>query len=123
MTTAELKRGRKEWLAAKGIPDEMGPCACCDHDVTGDLTIFEASALGKIGVLKQHVKNGMDVNALGLHDRTALFHASMAGHCCVVLYLLREGADTELADDTGVTPLWIATVRATQGRLKTRWRK
>ena len=62
------------------------------------------------GVLNA-LSDGVDVNALGAANRTALHRAVSGPHPAIVELLLRRGADLRAADRSGRTPLhWAAVV-------------
>ncbi|KAI9771979.1 MAG: hypothetical protein M1839_002572 [Geoglossum umbratile] len=74
-----------------------------------------AAQHGHLGVVKQLLAAGMDVNSLPAHrsGRSALQAAAEAGHIPLVRFLLTEGADinTPAASEDGLTALQAAAMR------------
>jgi ankyrin repeat protein len=56
--------------------------------------------------------HGVDVNARGRHELTALMWAAGQGHAETVEVLLKSGADASLRDDRGKTAADIAAEAA-----------
>lgn len=68
----------------------------------------KAESPAKVQLLLEY---GADVNAVGLHGRTALHHAAKAGHHRVYTLLLEHGADPLLRDEEGKTAAELAHPR------------
>jgi len=70
-----------------------------------DTPLHKAAHKGDIDAVEQLLKDGMSVNELGAGNRTALHRAVGANHESLVAFLIEHGADINLADDSGRTPL------------------
>ena len=79
------------------------------------IDIHNASQLGKVKIVKQHLNSGKDVNARDPWKKTPLHYAAEKGHVQVVELLIESGANVNLKDDAtyarGETPLHRAAVR------------
>ena len=79
------------------------------------IDIHNASQLGKVKIVKQHLNAGKDVNARGVWKRTPLHYAADEGHRPVVELLIKNGANVNLKDDEtdarGETPLHLAAAK------------
>jgi len=61
--------------------------------------------LGDIGSVEDLIAEGVNPNVRGAQNRTPLHRAVGKGHNDVVSFLLDSGADTNLVDGGGLTPL------------------
>ena len=79
------------------------------------IDIHNASQLGKVKIVKQHLNAGKDVNARDGWKRTPLHYAAEEGHRPVVELLIKNGANVNLKDDEtdarGETPLHLAAAK------------
>eukprot|EP00938_MAST-03A_sp_MAST-3A-sp1_P002407 g2407.t1 len=75
---------------------------------------FSAIYSGSLEKTIYFVKKGVDVNSVGLHDRTALHATSLLGCVDIAKVLIRSGANVNAVDQDGRTPLHQAT---TNGRV------
>ena len=73
--------------------------------------IWQAAYEGNIETVKQHLANGVDVNARGGIGETPLYDAVLGGHKEIIELLIAEGADVNAKDDWGKTPLRCAAVQ------------
>ena len=80
------------------------------------IALFDAARGGDCGAIQRLIDGGMDVNALvesrATHPdtgqpvrTTALYHALAHNQQAAVRLLLERGADPNLGDSTGLTPL------------------
>ena len=67
--------------------------------------IWEAARTGNIEAVKQHIADGVDVNAPNTYGWTALYWASSRGHKEIVELLIANGAHVNPKGDLGDTPL------------------
>ena len=65
----------------------------------------DAAIEGNIEVVKQHIADGVDVNAPNTYGWTALYYAAEGGHKEIVELLIANGADVNQTSDRGITPL------------------
>ncbi|MDA7653433.1 ankyrin repeat domain-containing protein [bacterium] len=71
-----------------------------------DISIHEATGRGDIEAVKQHLAAGTDVNAKDdVVEWTTLLHAAVGGHKEIVELLIAKGADVNVKDAFGMTPL------------------
>jgi ankyrin repeat protein len=70
-----------------------------------DISIHAAARQGKIEAVKQHLTDGVGVNAKSERGRTPLHSAAREGHKEVIELLIAKGADVNAKDDDGGTPL------------------
>jgi ankyrin repeat protein len=70
-----------------------------------DISIHAAARQGKIEAVKQHLTDGVGVNAKSERGRTPLHSAAREGHKEVVELLIANGADVNPKDMKGQTPL------------------
>ena len=74
-------------------------------DEAPDISIHAAARQGKIEAVKQHLTDGVGVNAKAERGRTPLHFAAHVGHKEIVELLIANGADVNAKDDDGDTPL------------------
>ena len=73
-----------------------------------DKPFYDRAMMGDIEGVKQHLAAGTDVNTQNKNGRTALHWATVNVHKDIVELLINEGADVNLKDLAGETPLdWI----------------
>jgi ankyrin repeat protein len=71
-----------------------------------EINLFCAAAgSGKLEVVEQLIKKGIDINAFDTHSSNALLCAARKGRLDIVKFLLAKGADIECKDDRGETLL------------------
>ncbi|GEB34647.1 MULTISPECIES: ankyrin repeat domain-containing protein [Brevibacillus] len=71
---------------------------------------LEAAAEGNIEALKQHLEQGVDINARNRQKRTAILTAAMHDHLDAVSFLIEAGADIDLQDETCFNPFLYACI-------------
>jgi cytohesin len=71
-------------------------------------SIHIAARVGHIEAVKQHLAEGVDVNAKDKDSKTPLLHAAVDGHKDVVELLIAKGADVNAKNKYGGTPLFYA---------------
>jgi len=69
------------------------------------MSIHEAARNGNIEVVKQHLAEGVDMNAKDRHGDTLLYNAVEHGHKEIVVRLITNGADVNAKDEDGEKPL------------------
>jgi ankyrin repeat protein len=72
------------------------------------MSIHDASAVGDIEAVKQHIAAGMDMDGKDENGMTPLFGAAFNGHKEVAELLIAAGADVNAKDEGGETPLLYA---------------
>ena len=72
------------------------------RDEQNNSPLCNASAAGNLESVRALLAHGADVNSRALYDRTALH---LAATCRVAAYLLDHGADVNVQDSDGDTPL------------------
>ena len=72
--------------------------------------IWQAAYEGNIETVKQHLANGVDVNARGGIGETPLYDAVLGGHNEIIELLIAEGADVNATESAGNTPLHFAVL-------------
>ena len=82
------------------------------------ISIHAAARQGKIEVVKQHLTDGVGVNAKSEMGRTTLHSAAREGHKEVIELLIAKGADVNVKDDDGTTPLDMADDKETADLLR-----
>ncbi|TGU60565.1 ankyrin repeat domain-containing protein, partial [Mesorhizobium sp. M00.F.Ca.ET.186.01.1.1] len=60
--------------------------------------------------LKQHLEQGVDINARNRQKRTAILTAAMHDHLDAVSFLIEAGADIDLQDETCFNPFLYACI-------------
>ena len=70
-----------------------------------DISIHAAARQGKIETVKQHLTDGVGVNAKGKDGRTPLYDAAYYGRKEVIELLIAKGADVNAKIEDGRTPL------------------
>eukprot|EP00276_Gloeochaete_wittrockiana_P008246 CAMPEP_0184655204 /NCGR_PEP_ID=MMETSP0308-20130426/12817_1 /TAXON_ID=38269 /ORGANISM="Gloeochaete witrockiana, Strain SAG 46.84" /LENGTH=1011 /DNA_ID=CAMNT_0027091533 /DNA_START=381 /DNA_END=3416 /DNA_ORIENTATION=+ len=79
--------------------------------------LISAAKMGKLAVLKELIiDKGYDVNAVTESGQTALKAASYVGKSEAVKFLLENGANPNIADDEGYTPLINVLARLSYAR-------
>ncbi len=79
-----------------------------------DISIHAAARQGKIEAVKQHLTDGVGVNA----KSAPLHSAAREGHKEVIELLIAKGADMNAKDDDGTTPLDMADDKETADLLR-----
>ena len=69
------------------------------------MSIHEATEVGNIEVVEQHLAAGADVNAKSKTGRTPLHNAATQGHKEIAELLIEKGADLNAKDNDDGTPL------------------
>ena len=69
------------------------------------MSIHDASAVGDIEAVKQHIAAGMDMDGKNENGMTPLFGAAFNGHKEVAELLIAAGADVNAKGFQGTTPL------------------
>ena len=87
-------------------------------DEAPDISIHAAARQGKIEAVKQHLTDGVGVNAKSERRRTPLHSAAREGHKEVIELLIAKGADVNAKDDDGATPLDMADDKETADLLR-----
>ena len=76
-----------------------------------DRALLKAANTGNIEAVKQHLADGVDVDAKDVAGMTPLHAAAFTGRMEVVELLIENGADVNAKNDEGGTPLdWAETV-------------
>ena len=83
-----------------------------------DISIHAAARQGKIEAVKQHLTDGVGVNAKAERGRTPLHFAAHVGHKEIVELLIANGADVNAKDEDGKTPLGWADDKETADLLR-----
>ena len=74
-----------------------------------DISIHDTAMVGNIEAVKQHLTDGVDVNAKDRDDWTPLHHAALFGHKEIAELLITNDADVNVRAANGRTPLhWAA---------------
>eukprot|EP00184_Porphyridium_aerugineum_P002671 CAMPEP_0184695846 /NCGR_PEP_ID=MMETSP0313-20130426/3348_1 /TAXON_ID=2792 /ORGANISM="Porphyridium aerugineum, Strain SAG 1380-2" /LENGTH=1119 /DNA_ID=CAMNT_0027154373 /DNA_START=331 /DNA_END=3690 /DNA_ORIENTATION=- len=69
------------------------------------MRLLDNAARGKLGPMKNKVKQGADVNFADYDKRTCLHLACAEGHLRVVEFLIDQGADVDACDRWGASPV------------------
>lgn len=77
---------------------------------TGDSHFIKAASAKKMEIAQVCLDMGADINLKNKMGKTALFHAVVNGDLSMVEFLLKNGADPNIADNTGITPLMTAAI-------------
>ena len=85
---------------------------------TPDPSIHTAAREGEIEAIKQHLTDGVGVNAKSEMGRTTLHSAAREGHKEVIELLIGKGADVNVKDKDGTTPLDMADDKETADLLR-----
>ena len=85
---------------------------------TPDISIHAAARQGKIEAIKQHLNDGVGVNAKSEMGRTTLHSATREGHKEVTELLIAKGADVNAKANDGATPLDMADDKETADLLR-----
>ncbi|MDC0065748.1 ankyrin repeat domain-containing protein, partial [Verrucomicrobia bacterium] len=100
LTTAKAERKQQQELPA-GTSQPQPP----------EKPFYDRAMMGDIEAVKQHLAAGTGVNTQNKNGRTALHWATVNGHKDIVELLINEGADVNLKDLAGETPLdWIGAL-------------
>lgn len=83
---------------------EMDVIPMSTDEVVEAPDIWDAAEQGKIEQIHQFIRAGVDVNTVGMWDRTPLHWAALAGQTEVIKILLSMGASAHYQDDEGWTP-------------------
>ena len=83
-----------------------------------DISIHAAARQGKIEAIKQHLTDGVGVNAKSEMGRTTLHSATREGHKEVTELLIAKGADVNAKANDGATPLDMADDKETADLLR-----
>jgi len=76
-----------------------------------DGSFLQAASEGDLAKMKQLVeKSGVNINAQGQMNRTALHLACLYGKMEIVMYLVEKGANKELPASSGEVPLHLASL-------------
>lgn len=70
----------------------------------------EAALSGDLGKLAHLVRGGVSANERDAFNNTALLHAARRGKLDCVRFLIDNGADVNIANDSGYTPLICAVI-------------
>src|SRR5580704_14620035 len=73
-----------------------------------DDEMCEAISSGKLEIVIELIKKGADINAICIHDRTALIKASYVGQLEIVKELIRMGADVNFCGTCPNSALYAA---------------
>jgi len=76
-----------------------------DSNNFSGITLHIAASMGNLGLVRDLVEQGADINKKDEFGHTALYSAADGGHLDVVDYLLHKGADINSMDDIGSTIL------------------
>lgn len=77
------------------------------YAVTGD-EFIQAARTGDIDTVNSYIENKGNVNFKDFKGQTALLHATFFGHINIIRLLIAAGADLEVRDKEGRTPLLYA---------------
>ena len=74
-------------------------------DISTQLKFISAAEQGNVSVVKQLLKQGMDINAHPYEKKTAFMAALITGHITLAEWLMDQGADIGLTDENGWSAL------------------
>jgi ankyrin repeat protein len=74
-------------------------------DPASEEKLRQAAFEGDVAAVKEHLQQGVNVNAADIEGRTALTFAAFNGHSDIILELLNAGADLNVRDAMGRTVL------------------
>jgi uncharacterized protein len=83
-----------------------------------DGRLADAAEHGEQALVRQLIERGVDVNAKGVDETTALHHAVHSDQLEIADMLLRGGADATARDRYGVTPLYLACLNGNAGMIQ-----
>lgn len=92
------------------VATESGGHAAPVENEEGEPLLSGAAASGDLAGVRSQLADGVDVNAKGYRDETALMVAAECGQYAVVEELLRAGASVNLRSKTGATALMFASM-------------
>lgn len=102
LTAPELRKEAEDVL-----PKGIIYCQRLSNKFTEDF--IEAAARGNVNAVINAIKNGVNIDAFGVSESTALYIAANWGHISVVRVLVEAGANLELGrEDDFETPLMAA---------------
>ena len=106
-TVADLIRGG---LAASGVGEMLREVRACKRDWRGATQLIRAAVGNDLERVRQLVRLGCpNVNAEDTGGSTALHFASRDGHEAIARELLAQGADVNIKENIGFTPLMDAS--------------
>jgi uncharacterized protein len=76
-----------------------------DRNHLNDTPLHTVCSWGELEPVRQLIAAGADVNAIGDHEATPLFNAIIGENAEVVSLLLKSGANPNIKNDWGRTPL------------------
>ena len=83
------------------------------------VTLHEAAEKGELGVVKDLLEDGADVNKQDKKGKTALHYAATEGHSKIVRILIVKKGDVNVKDQNGETPLHFASYKGYLGIVET----
>ena len=103
-------RSKKSGLKKEPQPEAAACPACAGGCASSQMTLAQAAASGNLDAVAKMIASGMDVNARGRGNMTALMEASLKGHADVARFLLDKGADVNAQSNDGWTALFEASL-------------
>lgn len=76
-----------------------------------EFPLHHAAGLGRYKIVEVLIKNGADINILGIMGLTPLHYAIINGKYKIVELLIKNNADVNISNDEGETTLTIAKNR------------